>query len=480
MPSMSATDQGFLLFETAERPMNIGALLVLAPPTGTRGRFADQVVAQMLRCRVGAPFSYRVKPGPVQPLLAFEDDPDMDPRKQVRRHALRRGSNLQDLFEKVCELHAPLLPHDQPLWQAHVFTGLPDGRVALYFKTHHALIDGMGFLRVLRGVVSTSARNSKPHSIWEGMRAAPPANVRGPPTTESASPALADKLLGAVTGLANLFFRQGQHELGLDRGLLLPFVHVPPALKAPPSQGRVLAHCRLPLAVARELARRGDAKINDVMLAVLDGALHRYLHDRGAPPGSPLVVDIPIALQEDGGTGNRIVGLQVTMGRPGATPRERLQQIVQETRGMKQAVRTLSAASLETYSIASHVAASLIESLGLGALPMLANLVVSNPAGFEHRVYFNGADVELALPVSVVMPHQALNVTVTTYMDELHITFIAVREVMPDLAKLATYTVDAVDQLRRSLARGSRAKVGPRATARTRGRRAATARTRTR
>jgi WS/DGAT/MGAT family acyltransferase len=475
---MSATDQGFLLFETPERPMNIGALLVLAPPARARGGFADRLVARMLECRVGPPFSYRVKPGPVQPLLVFEDDPDMDPRRQVHRHALRRGSDLQTLFAKVCELHAPLLPHDRPLWQAHVFTGLPDGRVALYFKTHHALIDGMGFLRVMRGVVSTSARTSKPHAIWEGMRAAPPAEVPGPSTSESASPALADKILGAVAGVANLFWRQGQHELGLDRGLLVPFVHTPPALKSPPSQDRVLAHCRLPLAHARDLARRGDAKVNDVMLAVIDAALHRYLHDRGTPSGSPLVVDIPVALQEDGGTGNRIVGLQVPMGHPGATPRERLQQIVQETRGMKQAVRALTAASLETYSIASHVAASLIESMGLGALPMLANLVVSNPAGFEHRVYFNGADVELALPVSVVMPHQALNVTITTYMDELHVTFIALREAMPDLAKLATHTVDAVDQLHRSLARGSRGRVGSRLKAPTGKRRATTARKR--
>jgi hypothetical protein len=78
---------------------------------------------------------------------------------------------------------------------------------------------------------------------------------------------------------------------------------------------------------------------------------------------------------------------------------------------------------------------------------MLANVVISNPAGLDRRVYFNGAQVELALPVSVVAHQQVLNVTVTTYVDDLHVTFIALREALPDLSRLAGYTVDAVEEL---------------------------------
>ena len=78
---------------------------------------------------------------------------------------------------------------------------------------------------------------------------------------------------------------------------------------------------------------------------------------------------------------------------------------------------------------------------------MLANTVISNPAGLTERVYFNGAEVELALPVSVVAHHQVLNITVTTYVDDLHVTFIALREAIPDLPRLADYTVAALDAL---------------------------------
>jgi hypothetical protein len=108
------------------------------------------------------------------------------------------------------------------------------------------------------------------------------------------------------------------------------------------------------------------------------------------------------------------------------------------------------------YSIVQHSIASTIESLGLNELPMLANVVISNPAGFEQRVYFNGAEVELAIPISVVAHHQVLNITVTTYVDELHVTFIALREAIPDLQRLADYTAEALVELEADLARGAR------------------------
>ncbi len=136
---------------------------------------------------------------------------------------------------------------------------------------------------------------------------------------------------------------------------------------------------------------------------------------------------------------------------------------MQETSQVKQEMRTLAGSALTLYSIVQHSLASTIESFGLSELPMLANAVISNPAGFEQRMYFNGAEVELALPISVVAHHQVLNITITTYVDELHVTFIALREAIPDLRRLAEYTAAAVTDLEADLARGSRRKTKPQA-----------------
>jgi hypothetical protein len=123
---------------------------------------------------------------------------------------------------------------------------------------------------------------------------------------------------------------------------------------------------------------------------------------------------------------------------------------------MKDELRDICGNTLMLYSIVQHSIASAIEAFKLGRLPMLANTVISNPAGLTERVYFNGAEVELALPVSVVAHHQVLNITITTYVDKLHVTFIALREAIPDLKRLADYTVAALGELEHDVSRHAR------------------------
>jgi WS/DGAT/MGAT family acyltransferase len=460
MPRLSAVDQAFFLLETAERPMNIGVLFVLAPPPGTRGNFAARLVRTLLKCPVGAPFSYRLAPGPVKGLVSLVEEPDMDPAPQVHRHALPPGTDLQGLFARLCELHVQPLDRSGPLWEQHVYEGLGEGRVALYFKTHHGLIDGIGFLRILHTMVSTSRRGPGPRALWEGMRHVPPVERAGPGSPLEGLLQSVGEARHTAVDLLRLFWHQGRRDLGLGPGLVTPFVGTPDVLKAAPSPHRVLAHCQLPLARVRAAAAAGNAKINDVMLTLIDMAMHRYLDERGLAPDRPLVADIPVALEDHGGTGNRITILQAPMGRPGVPPAQRLADIVGETAQVKTETRTLSAGALTLYSILQHSIAGTIESLGLGELPMLANVVISNPAGFEHRVHFNGAEVELALPISVVAHHQVLNITVSTYGDALHVTFIALREAIPDLPRLAGYTVEALPTLESDLARPRRPRGG--------------------
>ena len=461
MTRLSLVDQAFFMLETEQRPMSIGALVVLARPPGFRGRFADSLLETMLRCPVGPPFSYRIKPGAVKGLVALEEDEQIDPAAQVRRHRLRAGSDLQGLFKRVCAIHATRLPRDAPLFELHVFEGLPDRRLALYFKTHHGLIDGIAFIRAFKSMVTTSPDEHKPRAIWEGLRHVPDTAETRASTGAGGFVQFAVGAQRTAGDLMRLLWQQQLRKAGLGRGLVTPFVSTPGVLAAEPSPHRVLAHCVLSLPKVRSIAARGGAKVNDVLLTVLDMAMHRYLAERGSSPRRPLVADMPVALNDRGGAGNRITILQVPMGRPEATPAQRLGEVVRETTQVKEQVRTLSGSALTVYSIAGHALASAIESLGLRELPMLANAVISNPAGLEHRAYFNGAEVELALPVSVVAHHQVLNITVTTYVDGLHVTFIALEEAIPDLERLADYTVTALAALDADLPTHDRA--GPKA-----------------
>jgi WS/DGAT/MGAT family acyltransferase len=460
MARMSAMDRAFFLLETEQRPMNVGALVILRGRKPRRGGSAsDDLVRRMLRCPVGAPFNQRLSSKTFAGWPALVADEHIDPSEQVFRHALPAGSALPALLDRVCALHSRRLDRCRPLWEMHVFDGLADGRIGLYFKTHHGLIDGIGFIRVVQNVVSRTATTRRPQAIWQGLpRAAGPV---------SNADAVAGGLLqaslaaGRTAGdLARLAWHLGRRDLGLGRGMTTPFVATPDVLKAPPSPNRVMAHCSLPLARVRAVARRADAKINDVLLATLDIALNHYLDDHGLHVRRPLVADMPVALHDGAGAGNRITILQVPMGHPGATPAERLAEIVAETRLVKEEVRSIGAEALFMYSIFEHAVASAIESLNLGDLPMLANAVISNPAGLNEVVYFNGLPVELALPVSVVAHHQVLNVTISNYADNLHVTFIALKEAVPDVQRLADATMRALVELQRSVSKSPLAPAG--------------------
>jgi diacylglycerol O-acyltransferase len=452
MPRMSPMDRAFFLLETEQRPMNVGVLVVLKGRRTARGRPGDDLVRRMLRCPVGPPFNQRLAENVLAGWPVLVEDNGIDPAEQVFRHDLPDGSDVQVLFDRICLLHSKRLDRCRPLWEVHVFDGLARNRVGLYFKTHHGLIDGIGFINVILNIVTRSPSGRRPQAFWRGLPQVEPPAPRSGVGAGAAGLLQAGLHAGRTAGdLARLVWHLGRRDLGIGSGLATPFVATPDVLKAAPSPNRVMAHCSLPLTRVRAVAKRGNAKINDVLLAVLDIALNRYLAEHGLHTKRPLVADMPVALHEGAGAGNRISILQVPLGRPGGTPAERLADIVAETRLVKAEVKSIGADALFMYSIFEHAVASAIESLNLGELPMLANAVISNPAGLAGKVYFNGLAVELALPVSVVAHHQVLNVTISNYDDELHVTFIALREAVPDVQRLADATMRALVELQHSL-----------------------------
>ena len=352
----------------------------------------------------------------------------------------------------------------------HLFTGLPGGRIALYFKTHHGLIDGIGFIRILSGTVSPTKAAGKPRAIWEGLRADPPRRPgRTAPTGDRISLTglgdLAREAGRTVGDLGRILLHQAERRMGRGPGLAMPFVSTPNVLRtravAEPRAGALHRPARP--RPRHRAPRRGEGQRRDAG----GGRRRAQSIPRGTrlAPDRPLVADVPVALVDHGGAGNRITILQVPMGTPGIRAGgeaggDRRRDADDEARGplgVGQQPRPLLHPRAHGRE---HVRGARAR-----AAPLLANVVVSNPAGLDRRMYFNGAAVELALPVSVVAHQQVLNVTVTTYVDDLHVTLMAQREAIPDLRKLAGYIAAAVERLETEVggaaARRTRAKPRP-------------------
>ena len=450
---LAVLDLAFFVLETAERPMNVGPLIVLKPPSrrGTRP-FADRLYERMLRRPVGAPFNLKLAATSLTSLPNLVPDAAFDIAHHVHRITLPGPGTTDALLAKVCELHPALLDRSRPLWDFYVIDGLQDGCVALYARMHHGIVDGVGFVKILSRWLSASPKDRTVRAMWEG--------VDGTTAKRRVQGSLSGRLgkllrMGAAgarttASLYQLLWQQSLATLGAGPGVPLPFIAAPGVLKAAPSAHRSFAHCTLPLGEVKALGKTRDATVNDMLLTVLDIAVIRYLENKGDAPATPLVADMPIALGGGSG-GNRIAIMQIPLGAPDLDPVERLEAIKAKTQSLKGQLHGGAADAAMLHSVITHGLPSLFEGLGLRDAPLLANMVVSNPFGFTEKRYMMGAEIGLALPVSVVAPGQVLNITAVNYVDRYQIAFLAIAEAVPDIGVLAKYTEEAFATLAASL-----------------------------
>src|SRR4051794_13427991 len=86
---------------------------------------------------------------------AWADDTEFDIEHHVRHSALPEPGRIRELLELVSRLHGQMLARERPLWEAHVIEGLADGRVAMYTKLHHSLVDGISAMKLMQSVLSS-------------------------------------------------------------------------------------------------------------------------------------------------------------------------------------------------------------------------------------------------------------------------------------------------------------------------------------
>lgn len=170
MQYMPVTSSMFLIAETREQPMHVGGLQLFVPRDGqSADELADEVMAafnqkmtisEIFRKRPAQPFS-------LVGSLAWSIDDDVDLHYHVRRIALPKPGRIRELFHYVSLNHSTLLDRSRPMWEAHVIEGLADGRLALYTKVHHSLVDGVSALRLLERTLSTDPDARDATAPWD-------------------------------------------------------------------------------------------------------------------------------------------------------------------------------------------------------------------------------------------------------------------------------------------------------------------------
>jgi WS/DGAT/MGAT family acyltransferase len=428
-------DAMFLASETREHPMHVGGLHIFRLPDDAPADYVQSLHQRLLECTELAPM-YRRKPSWPGALGAvrWTDDEDVDLDYHVRLSALPRPGRVRELLALVSRLHATLLDRHRPLWEFHLIEGLDDNRFAVYVKVHHALTDGVNAVRNTLRMLSP-ASTGELRALWSpGPRPTlaldTPAGATAPLARAGA---LARNLAGVLPTVAGVAVRGIRN---LDAAL--PFSAPRTPLNRPLTGARRFAAQSWSIERIKLVAKRYDATLNDVVLAMCSGALREYLRNEDELPSRSLVAAVPVALPRSDGDGNAVTMVLCRLASEVADPAERLARIQASMLAAKDMMRGRTPLQLSTIGMLTSIGPS-----GLNAIPGFAaaapppyNVVISNVPGPRERLFWQDAELEGWYPVSMPIEGQSLNITVLSYGDNLEFGLIGCRRNVAHLQRL--------------------------------------------
>jgi WS/DGAT/MGAT family acyltransferase len=225
-----------------------------------------------------------------------------------------------------------------------------------------------------------------------------------------------------------------------------------PRMLAPrgPYGGRVSPHRifglgSVSLSDVKQVKNHFGVKVNDVVVAVVAGALRDHLDGHGELPDQPLLSQIPVSVrtEEERGTfGNQVSIMVVPIPTHLDEPEARLAFAAEQLSGAKERHKALPAKALRDTATfvppAVHARASrvMLELAGSQFMRPLFNVIVSNVPGPPVDIYSGGARLEALYPLSIIADGSGLNVTVMSYRDAIDIGITADREQTPDVQSI--------------------------------------------
>lgn len=447
---LNPLDWTFLAAETRESMMHVGALMPFSPPADAPPdllrRLLDEIRAE---AKVNPPWNLKLRhPGfLVSPLQSWVEDDKFDVEYHIRRSALPSPGDERELGILVSRLHSHSIDFHRPPWEVHFIEGLEGGRFAMYFKVHHALVDGYTGIRLLSRSLSEDAKDhDKPMFFALKPSSREPKSSSGAPTLEH--------LLGLVreqAGTTRNITRALAHTLSRKRGALIAPMQAPKSiLNGKIGRNRRFATQQFGIERLKKVAHQHDGTLNDLVLAICGAALRRLLAELGALPAQPLTAMLPVNVRpkDDPGGGNAVGAILASLGTDIADPVERFRAVVASTREAKEQLQGMTAAGIMQYS--SLLMAPMLLSQIPGAVGRVRpafNLVVSNVPGPTKPLYFRGCRMDAYYPLSIPFHGYGLNVTVVSYIDTLNFGFIGCRDTIPHLQRLAVYSREALDEL---------------------------------
>jgi WS/DGAT/MGAT family acyltransferase len=458
---LTPLDASFLFMEEQTTAMTLGGVMTFEPE---RGRFDVDAFVELIGSRLSLVPRYRQKirevPGRLG-LPVWVDDKDFDLSFHVRRAALPAPGSDVALRDLVGRLLSRQLDRARPLWEIYVLEGFEDYRIAIVMKIHHAMVDGLASMDVGSMLLDTTPTprrvaddDWRPAPEPSGLELAAQAVLENMLRPRSAVDAVirsardvrevASSVRRTVGGVADAV-KTARHGRSVW------------ALNGPIGMQRRFGMARTSLFEHRVIRRRHGAdggSVNDVVLAVVAGALRRWLIARGEPifPDSVVRTMVPVSVRGRNGSsthGNQIsaVFVELPVGVP--DPVGRLRSIAQQMEARKRFGRSAgTTAVVGLAGLATPTMHAMGARLSSRLSSRLFNVVVTHVPGPSRPLYAMGARMRDLYPVVPLAHGQVVAIGVTSYDGTVCYGLNADRDALPDVDVLADAINDSLAELK--------------------------------
>lgn len=450
MKQLGILDSAFINMEHKNVPQHIGSFGIYDQSTAPGGKVRFKSVINHFERQIKKIPLFRTRliqaPGGfTRPYWLVDDNFDVE--FHLRHIALPYPGDWRQLCILIARLHSRPIDMSRPLWESYVIEGLknvdgiPKDCFVIYTKIHHSIVDGGGadnFMAAIHDLEPITHDDDLPEEVYQ-------ADVRPTPMEliNTSTRNYMNNVWSLTKGGYQLTQEVAKSAVKLAKGeLKAPPVDAPATrFNNPVSPYRVIEACNFPFEDFRMIKNITNTKVNDVALAVVSGAMRKYLDAHKEHPATSLVASLPINMRTrvgDTGEANQVASIFASLNSNIDNPLERLLAIHQSTNDAKQfgentPVRdALKLAGAMSPRLTKSLLNTYVDNKLTKHLPLKINTVISNVPGPDFPLYCSGAKLIRYHGLGVLTAGVGIFHLVFTYCGQITITVLADRAMMPD------------------------------------------------
>jgi len=374
----------------------------------------------------------------------WEDMPNFDIDQHLHHVALPVPHDQAALNALIADLASSPLDHEQPLWQVHVVDRVGRGS-ALIMRFHHCIGDGTAMMSLTQQlfdpVPGAAPRRRAPVAVTKAGRPAGPALLA--PALDAIGRAARSALAAAGAAAGALAHPQQ----AIDRALMVlggAGMLLGELLKSPDPQSPLKGEFGLrkhvawsaPVAIkdVKAIGAQQGAKVNDVLVAGMTGALRDYLKRRGVDVNRTTVrAMVPVdlrPLERIGELGNDFGLVVLDLAVAKARSAQRLAATKERMGALKRSPEPVAMRVL--FDLFGRGPKGL-EDFANNVFGSKASVVMTNVAGPRNPIYLAGVPIERMM---FWVPHPGrqlgMGISIMSYRGMATLAVIADARLVPD------------------------------------------------